>query len=1366
MACDKKYLKNQKECNVTFILSAAAAAGANEVWLSGDFNSWSSGNSSYKFSFNGNVGTLSVTLEAKSTYNFKIVQDGTWRTNSNAGTMKRDNCSDWDFNTQGGDNNNTKIITDIKGTYIFKYNKSTYTLSITYPNIDKVFIKGGMNSWGSDECTNEGSGIFKKSYSGNDNTEFKFVANDGSNWNGEGLYNTMSVDASKNTNNLKLTRNNNDNTKITNTAGTAFDIVINTNTGKYWIEAPSCTAPQKPTIQIDGKTGTISTCNTNGTLTIDANHVADSYRLFTKSGSIYTDKGIITDKSKTIETSGTYVVRAYNGDCMTESDEITFTKNTLPTISASTLESQTICENSSTTLSVKEGMTSYLWSTEATTQSINVSEAGTYTVVAEDSNGCESNTLTFTITVNALPNAPDPITFGPVCSGVSFELPEITGKWYASEQDEDPIAKTITGGITTQTTYYASAIENNCESTGRTPLTVDVKNKPAVPTLTAENNVTEIVVAQTTATLLVGNIEQDATYTLYKDGEPTQNTGTSFIVSEGGTYKVVASNSNECGTSESSEITITACTPISNVEWSITNGEKDVYCSGDEVQVRLNYNGDTATEHTWNLNGVTVSNEDDIASGTIYTIIINQSGSVQLTLTGCAGEPYSTSMQFLVSSETVAPTIGISKNSICEGDGVQTITVNGYNPNYTYALYKDGVKQNTTISNTGTFTVNTTGEYTVTAKNCVESTPSNMVSLTVNPLPTIRISGSETAVLYEDVTLTAIATDGATVKWYEGVVEKGEGLTYVVTSETATSKTITAKAFLNGCESNPASHLVNFSAENCASDNKIIIECTSTTGVNLFCYAFYGDNKTKIFGEWPGTQGNANGNTYTWTIEDKDDVTIIFNAGKNTNQTDDLTGHEKGKKYYYTFDSSKSKDNNPENYTLTKTEDILRITAPAVKTVSATSEEGSGVVNFTGKIIKTGCADNSKIYYGYQYRLETDDWPTTGVQAGNDKLQLKSLTNASETALHYEFSSGDITLDNGKYVFRAYIINGYNFTNGNYDQGVYYGIDIPVTVSTQKDPIRNLQVKYADDKGVVLQDQNVTYCVGDDAYIKLIYDGSKLKPEEDEINISSTLENTFTLVEGEADDLYTFVVKGNETITVIAKNEENTVQGIDPATNSIDISTYVQPQTPSITLPEEMAVVCSNGVGATITVNEPQEGITYSLYIDGVAEAAQTKTPTEGTLQFTEIKTAGTYYVTAVNPSCPKNIAKSLDSKSIEVIDASANTIAIEPDEDTTNPWVPVKLKVTKNSVYDYTLVCKQDVTDVTESVVINKKDDIYTIKFPKPKGADITDDGQVEFDDIEYTVIVSLDGNVECGTTSATSEITLTQLVEDCTNN
>ena len=41
MACDKQYSKSQKKCRVKFILSAEAADGAKEVWLAGDFNSWS-----------------------------------------------------------------------------------------------------------------------------------------------------------------------------------------------------------------------------------------------------------------------------------------------------------------------------------------------------------------------------------------------------------------------------------------------------------------------------------------------------------------------------------------------------------------------------------------------------------------------------------------------------------------------------------------------------------------------------------------------------------------------------------------------------------------------------------------------------------------------------------------------------------------------------------------------------------------------------------------------------------------------------------------------------------------------------------------------------------------------------------------------------------------------------------------------------------------------------------------------------------------------------------------------------------------------------------------------------------------------------
>ena len=94
---------------------------------------------------------------------------------------------------------------------------------------------------------------------------------------------------------------------------------------------------------------------------------------------------------------------------------------------------------------------------------------------------------------------------------------------------------------------------------------------------------------------------------------------------------------------------------------------------------------------------------------------------------------------------------------------------------------------------------------------------------------------------------------------------------------------------------------------------------------------------------------------------------------------------------------------------------------------------------------------------------------------------------------------------------------------------------------------------------------------------------------------------------------------------------------------------------------------------------------------------------------------------------------------------------------------MPVTVKVDKNSAYDYTLVCKQEDTDVTDQMVINKKGDSYVIKFPKPESAVIDKDGQVVFNDITYNVVVTLNGDVQCGTTSATSTVTLTNLIEDC---
>ena len=75
MALYKKYLKSQKECNVKFELSAEAADGAMEVWLAGDFNSWSSVDTPMKKQKDGSF-TVTIKLETGREYQFRYLLDG------------------------------------------------------------------------------------------------------------------------------------------------------------------------------------------------------------------------------------------------------------------------------------------------------------------------------------------------------------------------------------------------------------------------------------------------------------------------------------------------------------------------------------------------------------------------------------------------------------------------------------------------------------------------------------------------------------------------------------------------------------------------------------------------------------------------------------------------------------------------------------------------------------------------------------------------------------------------------------------------------------------------------------------------------------------------------------------------------------------------------------------------------------------------------------------------------------------------------------------------------------------------------------------------------------------------------------------
>ena len=131
-----------------------------------------------------------------------------------------------------------------------------------------------------------------------------------------------------------------------------------------------------------------------------------------------------TARSIVVRTTGTYWVKVTDDNgCSNNSDTITVSvfPNSLPIISVS--GPTTFCEGGEVTLTAPAGFDAYLWSTGESTQSITVSETGSYTVIVADNNGCTGTSTEVDVFVNAKPT-PILTVVGSttVCSGDSVEV--------------------------------------------------------------------------------------------------------------------------------------------------------------------------------------------------------------------------------------------------------------------------------------------------------------------------------------------------------------------------------------------------------------------------------------------------------------------------------------------------------------------------------------------------------------------------------------------------------------------------------------------------------------------------------------------------------------------------------------------------------------------------------------------------------------------------------------------------------------------------------------------------------------------------------------------------------------------------------
>ncbi len=355
--------------------------------------------------------------------------------------------------------------------------------------------------------------------------------------------------------------------------------------------------------------GTTVTVTANGPLTFCQ---GGSVTLTASSGSSYQWSTGATSQAITVTTSGSYVVSVTGTGCTGVSAPQTVTVVTPPTANITASGSLTFCQGGSVVLTSSAG-SSYLWTPGgATTQTLNVTNAGSYTVRVTNSSGCSATSGPSTVTVNSNPvatiTANGSTTF---CQGGNVTLTSSSGSsylWTPGNQTTQAISVSSTGNYSVRVTN-----SSGCSATS-SPQTVTV-NIPAVPVITPNGSLNIYTGQTVTLTSSAG-----ASYLWTPGGQTTQ----SITTGTAGNYRVTVTYSNGCSAiSPVTTVTVTNPTPV-----TISVNGSTTICEGDSVML-------TATSgftYLW-FPGLQTTQSIYVTENGNYSVQASNGTSAQTTIT-------------------------------------------------------------------------------------------------------------------------------------------------------------------------------------------------------------------------------------------------------------------------------------------------------------------------------------------------------------------------------------------------------------------------------------------------------------------------------------------------------------------------------------------------------------------------------------------------------------------------------------------------------------------------------------------------------------------------------------------------------------
>jgi len=262
---------------------------------------------------------------------------------------------------------------------------------------------------------------------------------------------------------------------------------------------------------------------------------------------------------------------AVNDGFNTVNVQVSVTVNALPPQPVITADgSANFCAGGSVTLTSSAG-TTWLWSTGATTQSINVNTSGSFTVRVTNASGCQSiASEAVTTVVNAPPSAPIVgVITPPTCSlatgsvllmGLPFAGTWTLTRYPGTIASDGSGANFTVEGLNSGVYNYSVTNAAGCVST--LSANVNIPAQPATPGAPVVGTITQPTYTVPTGSVNLSGLPVSGTWTLtiLPGGATINASGSSRTVSglDPGTYTFTVTNTVGCSSLPTAQVTINA----------------------------------------------------------------------------------------------------------------------------------------------------------------------------------------------------------------------------------------------------------------------------------------------------------------------------------------------------------------------------------------------------------------------------------------------------------------------------------------------------------------------------------------------------------------------------------------------------------------------------------------------------------------------------------------------------------------------------------------------------------------------------------------------------------------------------------------